>query len=257
MCTRPDYHSVPGSARAFGQAVLTAMFSIGVLLMAVVYAPIGFARNRHPGQLRVAPIAHIDVQVHLEEAKCVAELRRVIRHTLRRTARTWAPSPLPIDRVVVGVGFPAGGRADFYDNYPGGSAAAAAGTTRPFTVVSLGLRDGERELDVAEVAGALAAQVQAVVDDHYQQRTTITAAVPTSAPATRTSTASPPVRASRLTPRTVPTAPAPPGDAMSGLTENGATLAAPTVPGLQELLATVKQGQPLEAAGPSSNGTHP
>ena len=49
MCTRPDYHSVPGSARAFGQAVLTAMFSIGVLLMAVVYAPIGFARNHTQG----------------------------------------------------------------------------------------------------------------------------------------------------------------------------------------------------------------
>jgi hypothetical protein len=55
-------------------------------------------RTRQPSVRR-----RVDIQVHLEDANRV-ELS-VIRQTLRRAARTWAPLPLPVDRIVVGATF--------------------------------------------------------------------------------------------------------------------------------------------------------
>ena len=67
--------------------------------------------------MRPAPIGDIDIQIHLEDQRCIGNLRRVLRQTLRRSAATWAPVSLPLNRIVVGAGFPADGKADIYDRF--------------------------------------------------------------------------------------------------------------------------------------------
>src|ERR1700733_12400160 len=142
MCTRPDRHSLSTSAHALRDAALSFAFAGGVLVLALLSAPIRLLKRRRPHNLRTASVGHIDVQVHLEDRKCVAELKRVLRQTLRRSTRTWAPLTLPIDRIVVGIGFPHGGRADVYDQFPAQNGKAIAGSSsRPLVVVSLGVRD--------------------------------------------------------------------------------------------------------------------
>ena len=199
----------------------------------------------------------MEVQVHLGDSGCVHELESIIWKTLRRAQQTWAPLPLPLDRVVVGAGFPATGRADIYDDF----LELADGSTprdsaqRRRVVVSLGVRDGTRDLDGWEIAGALAAQIQVLVDDHCRQHRSLSAPAAVVAQATtrlarpaavdghltdaiaRDEHPAQPVVAPAATPIDVP--------------------AAEEVPSLAELLATVQKGQPLVAAGPSSNGTHP
>ena len=176
MCTRPDRHSISTSAHALWDAALSLTFACGALLLALVSAPLRLLERRRPKSRRAATVGHVDVQVHLEDRKCVAEIKRVLRQTLRLTARTWAPLTLPIDRVVVGVGFPPGGRADVYDKFPTQNGKASApGSSRPLVVVSLGVRDGERDLEPAEVACALAAQIQSVINERYGQRATTVA----------------------------------------------------------------------------------
>ena len=127
------------------------------------------------------------------------------------------------------------------------------GQDRPFTVVSLGLRDGDRELEPAEIAGALAAQIQAVIDDLYRQRKTI--ATPTAA-SLRTILSSP-EGGHRPPVRTPPATSAPPEPAVPAHASNGVPAGDARMPRLQDYIATMQEGQPLEAAGPSSNGTHP
>jgi hypothetical protein len=252
MCMRPDRSSVPTSVRALQEAMVAMLVTSGVLLLAVCSAPARVLRRHRPLQLGPATVAHVDVQVHLEDTKCVAELKRVIRQTLRRAARTWAPLPMPIDRVVVGVGFPPAGKVDLYAEFPGRRADATdSSASRPLTVVSLGLRDGDRELEPAEVAGALAAQIQVVIDERYRQGgdTTVTVTAPLTA---RTTVATRPAQ-----PGPRPTQAAPPVVSQPAPRAYGTGLADPGVPRLQELIATVQQGQPLEAAGPMTNHTNP
>lgn len=254
MCTRPDHRSVHTSARALIQALSAVISSLAFLVIAIVLAPARAFRNRRTRVAAPAPVAQIDVQVHLEDAKCVAQLKRVIRNTLRRAAKTWAPTPLPVDRVVVGMTFPAGGKVDLYDNYPGvNPRTSPGGQNRPFTVVSLGLRDGDRELDTAEVAGALAAQIQAVIDDLYRQRSTALTPTTSSSRAIVSSaegTHRPPAR-------TTPAATAPPESTAPTHAASGVPTTDARTPRLQDYITTLQEGQPLEAAGPSSNGTHP
>ena len=138
MCTRPDRSSVSGSFSALRESSFAFMVAFGTLAVSLVLTPVSLVRG-HTCQVRSPRSAHIDVQVHLEDSRCVAELRRVVRQTVRRAARTWAPLPLPVDRVVVGMAFPAAGRVDLYERFPDGRGAA-----RPLAVVSLGLRDGDR-----------------------------------------------------------------------------------------------------------------
>ena len=126
MCTRPDRHSISTSAHALWDAALSLTFACGALLLALVSAPLRLLERRRPKSRRAATVGHVDVQVHLEDRKCVAEIKRVLRQTLRLTARTWAPLTLPIDRVVVGVGFPPGGGADVYDKFPAQTGKASA-----------------------------------------------------------------------------------------------------------------------------------
>jgi hypothetical protein len=259
MCTRPNpsYCSVRASARALGAAVLAALHSVLFLLLALASAPFRYLwRFRRPP--RPAALAHVDVQVHLGNPACITELEAIVWKTLARAERTWAPLALPVDRVVVGAGFPASGRADIYDDYPviAGDATPGDASSQPQrrVVISLGVRDGTRDLDGWEIAGALAAQIQAIVDERCRQHRSLAAPAPDPQPV---------AAATRLM-RLAPAAEQQPLAMAAAPTREAHATAVPTnpppgqeVPRLAELIATVQQGQPLVAAGPTSNGTHP
>jgi hypothetical protein len=255
MCTRPtpSYRSVSASAGALGVSIVGAFHAMALLLLALVTAPIRHSINHRQHR----PLAGIDVQVHLGDSGCVSELESIIWNTLRRAQQTWAPLPLPLDRVVVGAGFPATGRADIYDDFlelADGSATTSSGQRRR-VVVSLGVRDGTRDLDGWEIAGALAAQIQVLVDDHCRKHRSLGAPAAAVAQVT-TRLARPATSDGHLI------------DAIARDEHPAQSVAGPAatpidvpvaeeVPSLAELLATVQKGQPLVAAGPSSNGTHP
>jgi hypothetical protein len=171
---------------------------------------------------------------------------------------------------VVGAGFPAEGRADIYEDFVGlvGENITAKGDPHPtrLVVISLGLRSGERDLEPAEVSGALAVQIQRLVDDLYSKRRALAtpamdagsavATVGDSAPAPRTSRlarSAPAAEPRRLSREAT--------EEVQGLAAGAASLTngngMKPVPSLQELLATVQEGQPLTAAGPISNNTNP
>src|SRR6266498_1685513 len=166
MCTRPTPRcdSIGMSAHAFVVAVLTGFHALAFLCVALASAPL---RQIWPSlrQRRPTSLAHVDVQVHLGDVACIAELEKIVWTTLTRAQRTWAPLALPVDRVVVGAGFPPRGRADIYDDFlaivDDGQIHEAGPLQRRRVVISLGVRDGARDLDAWEVAGALAAQIQA------------------------------------------------------------------------------------------------
>jgi hypothetical protein len=228
------------------------MVASGALLLALLSAPLRLLERRRPKNQRAATVGHVDIQVHLEDRECVAELKRALRQTLRLTARTWAPLTLPIDRIVVGVGFPPGGRADVYDKFPTRSGkATASASSRPLVVVSLGVRDGDRDLEPAEIACALVARIQSVINERYGQRTT-TAAV-SAQPSTNTTPARPLAATRPVQPPPTPK----PVASQPGQGASGSGLVDPGVPRLQDLLATAQQGQPLDAAGPSASNTNP
>jgi hypothetical protein len=179
MCTRPDRDSVLSSARAAGDASMATLTALATLVLALLGAPIRFARRRREACARPASVQHIDVQVLLEDQRCVSELRRMLHRTLERSAHTWAPLLLPIDRIVVSAAFPARGKSDVYRDFPrtvDNRGERPGAKERPFVVVCLGLRDGERELEPAEIAAALATQIEAVVADRFARRSVAFAA---------------------------------------------------------------------------------
>ncbi len=253
MCTRPtpSYRSVSASAGALGVSVLNVFQAMALLLLALFTAPVRhLTRRQQPW--RNAALAGVDVQVHLGDAACVAELESIVWNTLRRAQQTWAPLPLPLDRVVVGAGFPVSGRADIYDDFLEVADTSAAGhsTQRRRVVVSLGVRDGTRDLDGWEVAGALAAQIQVLVDDHCRQHRSLSA--PATVVAQATTRLARPAAADAIARDEHPAQPM-----VAPATTPTDIPAAEDVPSLADLLATVQKGQPLVAAGPTSNGTHP
>src|SRR6266566_2981945 len=105
-----------------------------------------------------------------------------------RAARIWAPLKLPVDRIVVGAGFPAEGRADIYEAFVGlvREGITASGDPPPtrLVVISLGLRGGERDLEPSEVSGALAVQIQRLVNDLHSKHRAVTTPAVEAGPAT-------------------------------------------------------------------------
>jgi len=89
-------------------------------------------------------VGGIDIQIDLEDQRSIATLGRVLRATLRRAVATWAPMVLPVHRIVVGAGFPAEGKADIYDSFTPGYSDQV---DRRLVVISLGLRNGDRDLE--------------------------------------------------------------------------------------------------------------
>jgi hypothetical protein len=258
MCTRPSpsYGSVSASAGALGVSALNVVHALALLLLALVTAPVRLAQRRLPRGNTA--LASLDVQVHLGDSACVAELESIVWKTLRRAQRTWAPLPLPLDRVVVGAGFPATGRADIYDDFADLTTTSAGDARhRRRVVVSLGVRDGTRDLDGWEIAGALAAQIQVLVDDHCREHRSLTAPTAVVAQATTRLARPAPAEGHDLTSQHAIARDQHPSQPLAAMdaTPND-TPVAEEVPSLAELLATVQKGQPLVAAGPTSNGTH-
>jgi hypothetical protein len=262
MCTRPSpsYRSVSASAGALGVSALNVFQALALLLLALVTAPVRFLAQRRLPRRNTA-LASVDVQVHLGDSACVAELESIVRKTLRRAQRTWAPRPLPLDRVVVGAGFPATGRADIYDDFADLTTTSAGDAKRGRrVVVSLGVRDGTRDLDGWEIAGALAAQIQLLIDDHCREHRSLTApaAVVAVAQATPRLARPAPTEGHDLTRQHAIPRDQHPSQPVAAMDATPNQTAVPDeVPSLAELLATVQKGQPLVAAGPTSNGTHP
>jgi len=125
-----------------------------------------------PTHLRPASTAGIDIQIHLEDARCAAQLRTVLQATLKRAAQTWAPHALPLDRIVVAAGVAPEGKADIYDDWLQDSVALGDVQQRSLAVISLGLRQAERDLEIYEIAGALSTQIHKLVDERYRRSTT-------------------------------------------------------------------------------------
>jgi hypothetical protein len=237
--------------------MLTLAVAIGLLLVAVTTTPIRLWRKHRVQHRSPAPVSRIDIQVHLEDAKCVAELKRVIRQTLSRAARTWSPLPIPIHRVVVGIGFPSGGKIDVYDNFPAAADQPKSAGAQPLVVISLGLRDGERELETSEIAGALAALIQAVIDERYREtRTSLwPRPAPPVSPVTSSTTGGQPEQPVARPVRVPVIGDRPtPQPAYDRAAVSAGHMDLPTV---EELLAQQQKSQPLVAAGSSANGTHP
>src|SRR5262245_55606490 len=103
MCTptSSERPSIAQSARAVFVSSWILARAVGGLLLAVLTAP-GQLRFGVRSRLRPAPVGGIDIQIHLEDRRCIANLRRILRLTLRRSAATWAPMVLPVHRIVVG-----------------------------------------------------------------------------------------------------------------------------------------------------------
>jgi hypothetical protein len=269
MCTQTssDRHSVAASARALAEALWLSVRAVGTLIVAMLTAPTRHLRNGRP---RPAPINHVDVQILLDDGRCIGVLNQTLARTLSRAARIWAPLKLPVDRILVGAGFPAEGRSDIYEDFVGlvREGITANGDPPPtrLVVISLGLRSGERDLEPSEVSGALAVQIQRLVDDLYSKHRAVAtpvvdaghavAAQADSTPAPQTS------RLARSTPASDPRRLSREAtEEVQGLTAGAGSLTngngmAP-VPSLQELLATVQEGQPLTAAGPATQTTNP
>src|SRR5204863_9545512 len=112
MCTRPDRESVRTSARALADSIIAIAIAMATLVAALLTVPVRPVVRRRRAHPRPGSIRHIDVQVHLDDSRYVAALQHIIQLTLLRASRTWAPLSLPIDRIVVGIGFPARGTSN-------------------------------------------------------------------------------------------------------------------------------------------------
>jgi hypothetical protein len=110
----------------------------------------------------------IPVLVHLGDRQRAAEIERHLRTALMRCAETWAPYPLPVDRVSVYAGAPPTGKAQTYDSWlPEGVNGRRPGS---LVVLSLGLHDAAgRLLELDTLVGVIAGQVAALVADRYRR----------------------------------------------------------------------------------------
>jgi hypothetical protein len=274
MCVaQPNRASVPDSWRALSSAIAVSAHAALLLLVAVATLPFrllgrGFGGSRQ--HTRPAPVSQIGIEVHLDDRRCVAEITSALRGTLERSARTWAPHPLPLDRIVVGAAFPPEGTADIYDDWTEVPPRAGKRASHSLVVVSLGLWQGERDLEPFEIAGSLSAQIHRLVDERYRRRKPPSAGRSSAARATTTAAPGPSPE-----PAVTPAAPAPPrvsrGAASSGPSQSRSAAGAgmPARPaasseladpgtsegaGIGAMLDVLKRGQPLAAAGPSVAG---
>ncbi|MBV9329913.1 MAG: hypothetical protein JO352_39935 [Chloroflexi bacterium] len=162
MCTRANSASVPNSFHALVNSTLALAGAIMLLVVALATVPWRAAGSQATRHGKPASTRHIEVQVHLNDRQRARAIERSCRDALRRAARTWAPFPLPLDRVEVAPSAPPLGKADIFDQWltashqgePGGAA---------LVVVALGTSIDGRELRPEEIAGALAAQIERLV----------------------------------------------------------------------------------------------
>jgi hypothetical protein len=240
MCTRANRASVPDSLNAVVGSLTGLAIAIFTLLVAVISAPVRKVRQTRSPRWSPMSTSHIDVQVHSDDAKQVDEIERSCRAALKRLARTWAPYPLPLDRVEVLSSAPPFGKTDIYERWVQPSPAEAP---QSLVVVSLGTVRDQRALTADEIAGALAGQIELLVADRYRRHR---AAEPAPTPAVNELEAraevgpGPGIDPVAFTPYPMPS--------LDNVTELNSVRA---------LLADMKRSQPLTPAGSSQNGDHP
>jgi hypothetical protein len=254
--------SVPKSWCAFVASFAGLARCTWVLFLALSTAPVrlaGLLMGYRPAHLRAASTAAIDIQIHLEDERAAARLRAALRASLQRAARTWAPHPLPLDRIVVSAGVPGDGKADIYDEWID-IAGDAPTERRSLAVISLGLRNADRDLEIYEIAGALSTQIHKLVDERYRRSTNASRSgprdagqtpesVPTAPPlaSTQTRMRRPATRQARVT--TAPAVTATPAESAPG-----SALADPAADGstVRAMLDVLKRSQPLDQTNSSA-----
>lgn len=188
-----------------GQLHTTAL-SLGTILWLarqVLGAPLRLPARLLRRRERFDLVETIGIEVHLADRRRSAEIERHLRAALRQCARTWAPHPLPVDRITVHAGAPAAGRAQVYDRW----LPADDSKQRPsvaLAVISLGVLDATgRPIADQLLIGALATHVAALVAERYQRQHTAAPAAgpvgvkpstPTVSPASPTQSAARPSR---------------------------------------------------------------
>lgn len=238
MCTRADSASVPDSFHAVVSSVLAVAGAVLALVVALATAPWRAARSQAAKHGKPAGIGQIEIQVHLNDGQRVRAIERSCRDALKQAARTWAPFPLPLDRVEVISSAPPLGKSDIFEQWVTTSSNEDTSTCR-LVVVSVGTTVDGRQLLPDEIGGALAAQIERLVIDRYRrehpQPNAPTALEPDHLP----------VRVPELEPLV--------GFASERESPGNVT----DLSSVRALLADIKKGQPLVPAGPSRNGMHP
>src|SRR5215470_11035147 len=120
MCTRANRASVPDSFHALAAALLALASAIAALAVAAATIPWRTLRSRSR-HARVDSTTHIEIQVHLSDGERARAIEHSCRTGLKRAARTWAPFPLPLDRVEVIPSAPPLGKADIFGAWFNGS----------------------------------------------------------------------------------------------------------------------------------------
>ena len=166
MCTRADRASVSESAHALLGSFVALVTALAALVVAVITAPVRSFQTRKTRYGRPASIADIQVQVYLNDRERVTAIERSCRLALTRAARTWAPFPLPLDRVEVIPSAPTLGRAEIFGEW---IALEGESGTLSLVIVSIGTSADGRDLTADEIAGALAGQVERLVVERYQR----------------------------------------------------------------------------------------
>jgi len=240
MCTRANRASVSDSAHALIASLFAFATAAALLAVAIVTMPLRLVRSCPTKHGKAASTRHVEVQVHLSDGQRVRAIERGCRDALRRAARTWAPFPLPLDRVEVLSSAPPLGKVDIYERWasvpPGASTGAGS-----LVVVSLGTAAEAHELTPDEIAGALAGQIERLVIDRYQRehpKEVAAAAVAPTEP--KPVLREVPIVADEAVPEVSPYP--------DNLTDFKT---------VREHMEQLRKGLPLAPAGPSTNGVHP
>jgi hypothetical protein len=235
MCQRPNRGSVPQSLRALAGSIVTVASATFALVIALATAPMRLV-TRPTKHGKPARTDRVEVQVHLSQRDRVRDIERSCRAALSRAAMTWAPFPLPLDRVEVLSSAPPLGKVHIYQHWAPAQGGASA-HERSLVVVSVGARTDARELSPDEIAGALASQIERLVIDRYEREH------PKDQPVLATAETADRLAAAisrRAGSESTPDVP-PPDNVTS-------------VDSVRALIAYIKKSQPLVPAGPSANG---
>jgi hypothetical protein len=237
MCTRANRASVSDSAHALVSSLVALLAALVALGIAVTTFPVRLFLARSTRQANPASIAHVQVQVHLNNGGRVHDIERSCRSALRRAARTWAPFPLPLDRVEVIPSAPPLGKADIFQEWIPADGDAGS---RSLVVVSIGTAADGRDLTADEIAGALAGQIERLVVERYQREHPKAETPARVSESARAAAIVQPLKSVAASP-----------DELSELADNVTDLST-----VRALLADIKKSQPLVPAGSFTNGVH-
>jgi hypothetical protein len=240
MCTRANRASVSDSVHALLASLSALVTALALLAIALATMPIRLLRPTATKHGKPASTNHVEIQVHLGDRQRVHAIERGCRDALRRAARTWAPFPLPLDRVEVLSSAPPLGKVDIYEWWASLAAGVNLGAGS-LVVVSLGTAIDARDLTPDEIGGALAGQIERLVIDRYQREH------PKEVAASEVPRAEPQPAAREMPPVN--------DDAQQAASLHPDNLT--DIRTVREHMEQLRKGLPLQPAGPSTNGIHP